>query len=57
MFKYLRGLGTRPFDIGPFGTWEIVGGAPPLGSFLVVAGIPEDLDETKMATMLVVGME
>ena len=56
-FDSIRGAGTRPFDISPFGTWAIAGGAPPPGSSLVVAGIPEDLDETEVATALVVGTE
>ena len=56
-FEYIRGAGTRPFDIGPFGTWAIAGGATPPGSSLVVAGIPEDLDETEVVTALVVGTE
>ena len=54
-FEYIRGAGTRPFDIGPFGTWAIAGGATPPGNLLVVADIPEDLDETEMVTALVVG--
>ena len=54
-FEYIRGTGTRPFDIGPFGTWAIAGGATPPGSSLVVAGIPEDLHETEVVTTLVVG--
>ena len=32
-----------------------MGGATPPGSSLVVAGIPEDLDEAEVATVLVVG--
>ena len=55
--EYIRGAGTRPFDIGPFGTWAIAGGATPPGTSLVVTGIPEDLDEMEVATALVVGME
>ena len=54
-FEYMRSTGARPFDISPFGTWAIVGGATPPGSSLVVAGIPEDLDKTEVVTMLVVG--
>ena len=54
----MRSAGARPFDIGPFGTWAIAGGATPPGSSLVVAGIPEDLDEKEVViTALVVGME
>ena len=49
--------GARPFDIGPFGTWAIVGGATPPGSSLVVAGIPEDWDEREVDTALVMGTE
>ena len=49
--------GARPFDIGPFGTWAITGGATPLGISLVVVGIPEDLAEMEVANALVVGME
>ena len=56
-FEYIRGAGTRPFDIGPFGTWAIVGRATPPGSSLVVTGIPEDLDEMEVATVLVMGTE
>ena len=56
-FDSIRGAGTRPFDISPFGTWAIAGGGPPPGSSFVVAGIPEDLDETEVATALVVGTE
>ena len=44
-----------PFDIRPFGTWAIVGGATPLGNSLVITGIPEDLDKMEVATPLVVG--
>ena len=56
-FEYIRGAGTRPFDISPFGTWAIAGRATPLGSSLVVAGIPKDLDEIEVVTALVVGTE
>ena len=56
-FDYMRSAGARPFDISPFGAWAIAGGATPPGSSLVVAGIPEDLDETEVATALVVGTE
>ena len=56
-FEYMRSAGARPFDIGPFGTWAIAGGATPLGSSFVVTGIPEDLDKTEVATALVVGTE
>ena len=56
-FEYMQSTGARPFDIGPFGTWAITGGATPPGSSLVVVGIPEDLDEMEMATSLVMGTE
>ena len=54
-FEYMRSAGARPFEIGPFGTWAIAGGATLLGSSLVVMGIPEDLNDTEVATALVVG--
>ena len=54
-FEYMRRAGARPFDISPFGTRAIAGRATPSGSLLVVAGIPEDLDEMEVATTLVVG--
>ena len=56
-FDYMQSAGARPFDISPFGTWAIAGGGIPLGSSLVIAGIPEDLDKMEVATALVVGME
>ena len=56
-FEYMWSAGACPFDISPFGTWEIAGGATPPGSSLVVAGIPEDLDEKEVVTALVVGTE
>ena len=54
-FEYMRSAGARPFNISPFGTWAIAGGATPPCSSLVVAGIPEDLDKMEVATALVVG--
>ena len=57
VFEYMRSAGARPFDIISFGAWAIAGGATPPGSSLVVAGIPEDLDEMEVATALVVGTE
>ena len=54
-YDFLRTQGTKPFDVSPFGTWAIAGGATAPGSSMVVTGVPEDLSEQEVADGLAGG--